>query len=215
MKEGDVPRSDIRLAVPTEHSKKRRRAFGIRDVAVTLVIALLIVGVSIAFSQRSGAQEGSFVDFNPFSGTVPSSPPPVLDGPAPDFEVALLDGGRFKLSEHRGHVVWINFWSSWCPPCRAEMPDIERVWRDEMGTDLAIVAINFAEDEGTVEDFRERLGLTFPIGTDGAGRVATHYRLAGFPSHFLVDRDGVLREIRVGLMHESTMRAALERLRSY
>ncbi len=209
-----MPRTNMRVAVPTEGAGKRRRSFGLRDVLVTAAIAALVVGLSYAFGQR-GEGEGSFVEISPFSGVASSGPPPALGKPAPDFEVPLLSGGTFRLSEHRGQVVWINLWATWCPPCRVEMPDIEAVWRDETRGDLVVIAVDYAENQSTVTEFVDRLDLTFPIGMDPTGRVALQYRLAGFPSHFMVDRDGVVRVIRVGLMSEATMRQELARVGSH
>jgi peroxiredoxin len=95
------------------------------------------------------------------------------------------------------------------------MPDIEAIWREEQNSDLALVAVDFAERPDTVREFAERLDLTFPLGLDTTGQITTNYRVSGFPSHFLVDREGILREIRVGLMSQKTMRQKLEDLRSY
>lgn len=211
-----MSRGDIRVSVSTEATRRRRRGIGLRDVLVTLGIALFIVAIVFAFSYFTWSEGGgSFVGINPYTGGLPTGPAPALGSPAPDFEVPLLGGGTFKLSEHRGHVVWINFWATWCPPCRVEMPDIEKVWREEQGSDLAVVAVDFAEGTQPVADFVKKLGLTFPIGLDPYGRIATNYRVAGLPSHFLVDREGILREIRIGLMSAATMREKLQQLRSY
>ncbi|MBI4336301.1 MAG: TlpA family protein disulfide reductase [Chloroflexi bacterium] len=208
-------RKDVRIGVPTERATRKGRAFGLRDVLVTLGIALLIVGVVFAFNRSKGLKEGSFVSANVLAGGLAAGPAPTLGKAAPDFEVPLLNGETFRLNEHRGHVVWINFWATWCPPCRAEMPDIEQVWRSEQGSDLVIVAVDYAETTAKVQAFVDKLGLTFPIALDRDGQVGTQYRLAGFPSHFFVDRQGILREVRVGLLSEATMRATLQKLRSY
>jgi peroxiredoxin len=95
------------------------------------------------------------------------------------------------------------------------MPDVQRAWEDEEGSDLTLVAVDFAESQPTVEEFAERLGLTFPIGMDSSGTITADYRITGFPSHFLVDKNGILRDIRVGLMSEATMREKLDLLRGY
>ncbi|MEE8442952.1 MAG: TlpA disulfide reductase family protein, partial [Dehalococcoidia bacterium] len=171
--------------------------------------------IVFAYDLTTRLEEGSFEDFNPFTGVLVSGPAPVLGETAPDFELPLLDGGTFKLSDHRGQVVWINFWATWCQPCRAEMPDIEKVWQEEQGSDLVLIAVDFGESKKTVEGFVQKLGLTFPIGMDSRGKITTNYRVSGFPSHFMVDREGILRDIRVGLMTEANMREKLERLRSY
>jgi peroxiredoxin len=208
-----MAQKSVRTSVPTGDGQGR----GIkrRDVFVTLGIIALIVGIFFAFNRPNGEGEGAFTEFNPFTGSIPFGPRPEIGSPAPDFQVELLDGEIFRLSEQKGKVVWINFWASWCPPCRAEMPDIEAIWQEEQNSDLVVVAVDFAERPDEVREFAERLGMTFPVGLDTTGQITTNYRVSGFPSHFLVDREGILREIRVGLMSQKTMRQKLEDLRSY
>ncbi len=84
-----------------------------------------------------------------------------------------------------------------------------------MNKDLVLVAVDYAESTQTVTEFVTKLGLTFPIGMDSTGQITTNYRVSGFPSHFMIDKNGILRDIRVGLMNQATMRAKLEGLRQY
>jgi len=200
---------------PTDPMDKRRRRVRLLDVGITLGVILVVVVVFLVFNRGGDAEEGLFSKFNPFTGSIPTGPAPEIGKPAPDFTVNLLDGSVFRLSEQKGKVVWLNFWATWCPPCRAEMPDIQEVWEEEQGSDLVLVAVDYAESTQTVTEFVEKLGLTFPIGMDSTGQITTNYRVSGFPSHFMIDRNGILREIRVGLMNQATMRAKLEGLKQY
>lgn len=202
----------IRVSVPVP---KGARRIHLRDVLITLGIGLLVLGLVLVFNRPGGGKEGGFVEIVPYTGGLPSGPPPRVGEPAPDFEAVFLDGKRFRLSDYRGKVVWLNFWATWCPPCRAEMPDIEAVWQSEKDKDLMLIAMNYAEDAVTVRRFVENLGLTFPIGLDPTGWIATEYRLAGVPSHFFIDREGILREIKIGALNEKLMRQKLEALRRY
>jgi peroxiredoxin len=202
----------IRVSVPVP---KGARRIHLRDVLITLGIGLLVLGLVLVFNRPGGSKEGGFVEIVPYTGGLPSGPPPRVGEPAPDFEAVFLDGKRFRLSDYRGKVVWLNFWATWCPPCRAEMPDIEAVWQSEKDKDLMLIAMNYAEDAVTVRRFVENLGLTFPIGLDPTGWIATEYRLAGVPSHFFIDREGILREIKIGALNEKLMRQKLEALRRY
>ena len=195
---------------------KQRRKLRLFDVALTLGVILVVVAIFLVMNRAGGENGGgSFVKFNPFTGRIPTSGGPEIGKTAPDFEIELLDGGTFRLSEQEGKIVWLNFWASWCPPCRAETPDIQQVWSEEQGSDLMLVAVNYAEKTQTVEEFDQRLGLTFPIGLDTTGQITTNYRVTGFPSHFLVDKNGVLREIWVGTMSQSAMHEKLEKVRGY
>ena len=203
----------VRTSVPTGDGQGR----GIkrRDVFVTVGIVLLIVAVFFLFNWLNRQEEGAFTEFNPFTGSIPYGSRPEIGSIAPDFQVGLLNGETFRLSDQKGKVVWINFWASWCPPCRAEMPDMVEVWSDGEDSDLVLITVNYAERPDSVREFAERLELNFPIGLDTTGQITTNYRVSGFPSHFLVDREGVLREIQVGLMSQKTMRQKLESLGSY
>ncbi|MDP3063474.1 MAG: TlpA disulfide reductase family protein [Chloroflexota bacterium] len=203
----------VRVAVPT--GGRRRLRIGLRDVGITLAIAALILGVLYAFNRPVGNGEGSFQKVAHYTGGIPTGAAPVKGQPAPDFEIPLLGGGTFRLSDYKGKVVWINFWASWCPPCRAETPDIVKVWNEQKDGDLVILGADFGEDASTAKAFADKTGMTYPIGLDPRGVLATEYRLAGLPSHFFVDRNGILREIRIGLLSEASMRQTLDRLRSY
>jgi peroxiredoxin len=198
-----------------QEAKSGRWRVGLRDVAITLAIALLIVGIVFVVNRRSGQAEGSTTDINRYTGGLPAGPAPAVGSPAPGFQLPLLNGGTFRLSDYRGRYVWINFWATWCPPCRAEMPDIEKVWKEEQGGDLVLVAVDFGEDRATVDAFIKKLGLTFPVALDSSGQLTTNYRVVGLPTHFFIDKDGILREIRIGLMSEASMRDKLARLRGY
>lgn len=199
---------------PDDKPWRQRRRIGVRDLLIVLGVALAVVAVVIALSRSSGDEVG-FVEIESAKEGLPGGPAPRLDRPAPDFRVALLDGESFALSEDGGEVTWIVFWATWCPPCRAEMPDIQRVWQEERQNGLTVLAVDVAEPSEPVRTFVERFGITFPIGMDISGRVTSIYRVPGFPSHYLVDRQGVLREIRIGIMSEAMMRDKLARVRRY
>jgi peroxiredoxin len=130
-------------------------------------------------------------------GRVPS---PREGFPAPDFTLATLDGGEMTLSTLRGQVVVINLWTSWCPPCREEMPAIEQVYGQYKGQGLEVLAVNstFQDDEQAAAEFVQELGLTFPILLDRDGAVSRRYRLQALPTTFFVDRRGTIRHVVPG-----------------
>ena len=124
--------------------------------------------------------------------------------PAPDFVLSTLDGEPVRLSDFRGQTVVLNFWASWCPPCRAEMPEFQALW-EERGpsgsNDLVILAVDFLPEDSVsaaaafVEDFE----LTFPILFDTEdGEVAQRYGVRGLPATFFIDADGIMRAMNLG-----------------
>jgi len=117
---------------------------------------------------------------------------------APDWALESLDGEHLTLSELRGQVVVLNFWATWCPPCRSEMPAIEQVYRTYADRGLAVMAVNVQEAEQQTRAFVEGMGLTFPVLPDRDGSVSTRYQVTSLPTTFIVDRTGMIREIAVG-----------------
>lgn len=112
--------------------------------------------------------------------------------PAPDFVLQDLDGRRQRLSDYRGRVVIVNFWATWCPPCRREMPSLERLHQRLSGQPFAILAIDQMEGVDHVFAFTGQLDPppTFPILLDGEGRVGKAWKVKGLPMSFIVDKKG-------------------------
>ena len=125
------------------------------------------------------------------------------DRPAPDFALDVLDGEPARLSDFRGKTVVLNFWASWCPPCRAEMPEFQALWerRGPSGPDdLVVLAVDFLPEDSVADaaNFAREFGLTFPVLFDADGSVARRYRVRGFPATFFIDRRGVVRTTAFG-----------------
>lgn len=111
--------------------------------------------------------------------------------PAPDFTLPDLGGRSHRLSDLRGRVVFLNVWATWCPPCREEMPAMERLYRRFRNRDFAMLAVSADEDgAAAVGPFVEALGLTFPVLLDPDGLVVRRYGITGFPETFIIDRQG-------------------------
>jgi len=113
--------------------------------------------------------------------------------PAPDFTLRDLSGTTYRLADLRGRVVFLNVWATWCPPCREEMPSMERLFQRLRGKDFVMLAVS--EDEGgaaAVGPFVQETGITFPVLLDPEGVVARQYGITGFPETFIIDRDGLV-----------------------
>ncbi len=108
---------------------------------------------------------------------------------APDFEVSTFTGEPLQLSTLRGQVVILNFWASWCPPCRNETPLLEAA-QDNLGDDVALVGIDIWDAEGDARDFLAQYGVTYTVGHDDSGEVAVDYGVSGVPETFVIDAEG-------------------------
>jgi len=179
----------------------RPRVGALRNILATLAVGAFIIGLVWFFDRPSGFGSSQAITLTASA----SGPAPRMGKEAPDFQVRTLDGTSVSLSDYRGQPVWISFWATWCPPCRAENPDIQEVYEKYQADGLVILALSIGEETGTVQSYVERTGLTYTIGLDQDTAIAARYRIVGIPTHYFVDRDGILREWRIGSMSKKTM----------
>jgi len=130
---------------------------------------------------------------------------------APDFQLAALDDSAIQLSDLRGRIVVLNFWATWCGPCRDEMPLLEQASADFDG-DVVVVAINVQGRRATVRQFLDKLQLTYRIGLDQNGTVARRYHVRSFPTTYFIGRDGRVEGRRVGAYTRTILYGRLEQL---
>ena len=130
----------------------------------------------------------------------PSRPSLRPGSAAPPFSLSIADGGSVSLETFRGRVVFVNFWATWCAPCREEAPSLERLYQAARaeGFEVLGISVDSEQDEAAVERFVRELGLTFPIPRDPHKRVYGAYQVSGVPETFLVDRQGRVLERFVG-----------------
>jgi peroxiredoxin len=120
---------------------------------------------------------------------------------AEDFTLPTTAGGTFKLSAHRGQVVMVNFWATWCPPCLEEMPAMERLYRQQKDAGFTLVAVSVDGDPKQVGPFVTKHKLTFPVALDPKMDLANSYSVRALPSSFIVARDGNLAALAIGPRH--------------
>ncbi len=125
--------------------------------------------------------------------------------PAPQFAMQLLDGGEFRLSDHEGRPLIINFWASWCPPCRQESPAFERQWRRYRDTGIQFVGVDIQDDVSDAEAYVREFGLTFPNGLDPDGKITIDYGVIGLPVTFFVGSSGIVEGRWVGAIPEEKL----------
>jgi len=127
---------------------------------------------------------------------------------APDFELVTLNGETVKLSDYRGKKVILNFWATWCPPCRAEMPHMQNFYEQNKDNGIEIVAVNLTKmDKGRMEidKFVKEYGLTFDIPLDEEGDIGMQYQAFTIPTSYIIDTNGKIASKVVGPMDEPTM----------
>jgi len=117
---------------------------------------------------------------------------------APDFTLKSLEGSNLRLEEYRGQVVLINFWASWCGPCRQEMPLLDRLHQRYVDTGFAVLGINVEGEVAPAQELIDKVPVTFPVLIDEGQLVSELYKLEAMPSTVVVDRDGVVRYIHRG-----------------
>lgn len=181
-------------------------------LAVTTVVVLAVVWI-VGFAKSDGpAQPGvsagaggqvSEVDV-PDSG----QPAPKVGEPAPQFTAETLDGELFDLADPGGKATWLIFNATWCSNCRAEIPDIQEAF-DKGPQDLRILSIYVSDSPGAVESYSEKLALTFPQTIDSDNRIAALYRVMGLPTHYFIDAEGDVAEIRVGTLSPAQIHESL------
>jgi peroxiredoxin len=119
---------------------------------------------------------------------------PLVGGPAPEITLTNLQGQEIRLSDLRGKVVLLNFWATWCKPCKEEMPAMQASYDNLREQGFVVLAVNELEDTEKVIEHVRKHGHTFPVVMDHDNVVANHYGVVGLPASFLVDRQGIVRE---------------------
>lgn len=178
--------------------------------SATLVImgvtAAIIAAVAFMVNQPTATADG-FTSVT-LSGSARGEPPTVGKA-APDFLATTVDGATVRLSDFTGKPVWLTFGASWCQPCRAENPDIQAAFEKYEKSGLVVLGIFISEDASAVRDYADRVGLTYRKVADPDTRIASEYRIMGIPSHYFIDRSGVLRQMKIGSLDPVAVDAAL------
>jgi peroxiredoxin len=158
-----------------------RKIAKLNSLLLILTISLIVVGFSV-----SGCSSG-----NAGAGTNQGDM-------APDFTLTDLDGMSVTLSDQLGSPVLLNFWATWCPPCRMELPYLQDIHEEQSGSGLRVYLIDIGESLNQVDNFAESNGLTMPILLDQTTNIASRYGISAIPVTFFVDSDGVIQAKKVG-----------------
>ena len=171
------------------------------------IIYLIILMLGFAWIFISADKSGAST-----SGKIPAPQQGFL---APDFELKTPNGETVRLSDLRGQAVLVNLWATWCPPCRAEMETIEKLYQEYQDQGFTVLAVNMTYQDAALEvmPFVNQHGLTFPILLDETGEVAKAYQLRSLPSSYFINRDGIINEVVIGgPMSEALLRTRVEEI---
>ena len=189
---------------------------------ITIIIAVALTGmIGWSVYEFVGPEDNPQVDES--GGVTITSPPsdngsesdetaPVEGSMAPDFELETIDGEKTKLSDHQGETLLVNFWATWCPPCRKEIPDLQKLYDNK---DVEILAVNMTdteESESQVKDFVKEYDMTFPVLMDKESDVGMTYQIPAYPTTYIIDEEGRIQFVAMGAMDYEQMEKYLEEI---
>ena len=171
---------------------RRHQKKSIWGLLAMLVAAIAIIAFMVFYPTPTKAQSQNRP--TPEEATI------VKDGAvAPDFEVEMFDGSKVRLADLKGKVVLLNFWATWCPPCRAELARVEKdIIEKFKGKPFVFLPVSRGEEKATVAAFREKMGYTFPMGLDTSNSIYKLYAQTYIPRNFLIGKDGKVVKASVG-----------------
>lgn len=198
-----------------------RRWSGVfRSIVLPVAILAVILGGLWYWDSRGDSSvrddDYGIVDLPGEKNPTGRSPQPEAGRAAPDFILERLGAGTLRLSDLQGSPVVINFWASWCPPCRREMPELVAAYDRHRDQGLVIVGINLQEPNDLVQGFADDFGITFPLVIDRDGEVADAWRLGGpiqgLPTSYFIDADGVVQDLFYGPLTEEFLEERLAKI---
>ncbi len=131
-------------------------------------------------------------------------------GPAPDFTLTLFSGETIRLADFRGNVVVVNFWASWCPPCRREASRLEAVYQRYRPRGVVFVGIDVQDEDADAQAFIKQYGISYPNGPDRSSRIDTDYSVTGLPTTVVINPDGQIHRVWQGEIQEEQLTGFIE-----
>ena len=178
-----------------------------------LLVSILLTPAAPAVPITGGVAVAPPGGAAPVNAAAPAYGSIKIGVPAPDFTLTRPDGGSVTLSSYRGQKwVWINFWTTWCPHCKVEMPEMQRLYSQYKDQGLEIIGVDDAEPLAPVQSFIRQGGYSWPMALDLNSAVSHQYRISGLPTHLFVGRDGIIKYIVIGGIETAQMEQAVKAL---
>lgn len=171
---------------------------GIAILILAILISLFTVFLATGLSNRTSATGRSGEQ--------------LIGEKSPDFLAAVIDGDSVSLSNYLGSPIVLNFWASWCPPCRDETPHFEKIWRLYRQKDVVLLGINVQDTLADADEYIKEFDVTFTNAIDKDGKIMVDYGVTGLPVTFFIDRDGIIIGRWVGSIGESNLKSRVEAL---
>ena len=184
---------------------------------VIIPLVLVAGGLWVFFNSASlSEQQAATVTeaVEPAPATNDLEPAPAIGHPAPDFTLVNMAGEPVSLSDFRGQPVIVNFWATWCGPCRLEMPHLQESFAEHEAAGLVVLGVNLTQDDdvAAIPEFIDEFGLTFPIILDEEGQMRKLYELPGQPASVFIDRDGIITEFWRGPINQQFIEERLAKI---
>lgn len=197
-----------------------------KKILLILMTSFILVGVSIytvSTYSSSNTKNKTALESTDNSSTSESNSnndssdqirikPSIVKTKAIDFKLKDLDGNEVSLSSLKGKKVFLNFWATWCPPCKAEMPEIEKLYQETKDSDLVILAVDIGENLNTVKPFINENKYNFKVLLDSDQSVASQYNIASIPTSYFIDADSNIVSTHIGAMTLDQMKSYIESL---
>jgi cytochrome c biogenesis protein CcmG/thiol:disulfide interchange protein DsbE len=181
-------------AAPVEPPRRR-----IAPATWAVVLALIAVGAAwLVWARLTATPSGP--GWGPLDSILRANAAAQVGKPAPAFTLPDPNGVTYTLDDFRGQVVLVNFWATWCEPCREEMPELDQLARDYRDAGLRVLAVNVLEDGPKIREFGEELELDLPLLADRRGEAYKAYNVQALPSTYVIDAEGVIRDVRLGVV---------------
>jgi peroxiredoxin len=174
------------------------------------IILLLLLGAGAALIAYTALRQLRAGGATPFSIADYQAQAQEDRRPAPEFREPALGGGTIDSRDYAGKVVVVNFWASWCGPCRREAPALQLLWEEYRDRGVQFLGVNFRDDPAAARAYEEEFGITYPSVSDPSGKVAFEFQVLALPTTFVIGQDGWIAYHLTGIVTEPLLRESIE-----